>query len=83
MNKPLIEIEQQRIICENTIKPKKKRIQRQCAVCGDRSTVNVIFKWKRYSDGKIFNVCARCREKGLVDWISIDNFGKNKHAHVD
>lgn len=49
--------------------------KRQCAVCGDTCATNVRFKWRRLSDGKVFNICAMCaEEKGKVNETSVDNF---------
>ena len=55
--------------------------EKRCAVCGDTEPLNVRLKWKRLSDGKIFNVCLACAE--LTDKVnaeSVNNFGNYSGA---
>ena len=44
---------------------------RQCAVCSDRSQVNVTQRWVRTCDGQEFNVCLNCRELGKVNSYAV------------
>lgn len=61
----------------------KKRIVRQCAVCGVRSNLSVREHWIRFSDNEIFNVCGLCRERGKVNEKSVENHkGKYTRASV-
>ena len=50
------------------------RTAKRCAVCGDRTALNVRLAWRRDSDGKTVNVCCACAESGKVNENSIDNF---------
>jgi uncharacterized membrane protein len=51
----------------------KKKV---CAVCGDSSQVNVVLKWKRDRDGKVFDVCLYCAEQGKVNQESVEGYSK-------
>ena len=51
-------------------------MKKVCAVCGDKSQVNVRLKWKRHSDQKVFDVCLHCAELNKVSEHSVDNFSK-------
>lgn len=55
--------------------PKRK----VCAVCGDRSQVNVRNLFLRDSDGEYFTVCMLCREIGKANAESVNNY---KAGHV-
>lgn len=58
-----------------------KRKRKRCAVCGTTIQTNIIFKWQRFKDGKVFNVCAMCAEEsGKVNEHSVDNFGSYSGA---
>jgi hypothetical protein len=45
--------------------------EKMCAVCGDKTPLNVRLKWKRNSDKKVFHVCAYCAEQDLVNADSV------------
>lgn len=40
----------------------RKGLKKMCAVCGDICETNVIYKFHRFRDNKLFHVCAYCRE---------------------
>lgn len=50
-----------------------KNEKRVCAVCGDDCQNNVLMKWQRDSDRKVFNICMLCAEMGKVNAQSVDN----------
>lgn len=43
-----------------------KKLLKECACCGTRVQSNIVLKWKRRSDGKVFHICALCAELGEV-----------------
>jgi hypothetical protein len=45
--------------------------KKMCAVCGTTVDTNVILKWKRHSDEKVFHICAYCAEQDLVNAESV------------
>lgn len=58
-------------------------MKKVCAVCGDKSQVNVRLKWKRNSDQKVFDVCLHCAELDKVNEHSVNNFSKGEKANVE
>lgn len=51
-----------------------KRFYKRCAVCGDKSSVNVKLIWHRYEDDKYFHVCLYCAEADAVNAESVNNY---------
>lgn len=43
-----------------------KSLKKMCAVCGDVTQANVVVKFLRYRDYKLFHVCAYCAEHNLL-----------------
>lgn len=52
----------------------KKRKKRCCAVCGDRSQVNVSQLFRVFDTGRSYSVCLLCREGKKVDAESVKNY---------
>ena len=48
--------------------------ERQCAVCGDKTKLNVRLVWIRDFDQQEFNICLACAEAGKVNETSVENF---------
>ena len=48
--------------------------KKRCAVCGDTCVTNVVFGWRRDSDGRTVNICMNCRAENKVNAESIDNY---------
>ena len=46
-------------------------MKRMCAVCGDKTQINVRKLWQRHSDKKVFNTCMACAEAGKVNADSV------------
>ena len=61
--------------------PVRDRRPRVCAVCGDKTQINVMYRWKRDFDQKVFNVCAACAEENKQDSVSVDNYTHLLGAH--
>jgi ssDNA-binding Zn-finger/Zn-ribbon topoisomerase 1 len=51
--------------------PMMERKRRMCAVCGDKCQINVILKWQRTFDSKVFHVCLACAEANKVNAKSV------------
>lgn len=60
----------------------KRKPIRRCAVCGTTVQSNVLLKWRRRCDGKVFNICLLCYEDNKVNEDSINNFGSYSGAEV-
>ena len=37
-------------------------MKKKCALCGDTCQTNIIFKFQRDSDNKVFHICGYCAE---------------------
>jgi ssDNA-binding Zn-finger/Zn-ribbon topoisomerase 1 len=61
---------------------KQKKLRKMCAVCGDKSQTNVIFKWRRFRNNIIFHVCALCRERGKVNEDTVKNTTNKTYTTV-
>ena len=55
-------------------------VKKQCAVCGDKTQLNVALKWKRDNDGMVFHVCLCCAEAGKVNANSVKMQKSSKYT---
>lgn len=59
-------------------------MKKKCAVCGNTSQTNIIFKWQRFSDNKVFHVCGMCAEEpGKVNADSVKEIITKTYTTVD
>jgi hypothetical protein len=58
-------------------------MKKQCAVCDTRIQSNVVFKWKRHSDNKVFHVCTLCVEQFKVNDNTVKELQSKSFTTVD
>jgi hypothetical protein len=51
-----------------------------CAVCGDTIQSNVVFWWRRDSDGLVFHVCGLCTEGKSGNHVTSDTVKIKENA---